>query len=72
MRTGKRRSAIVIMSRGLPGISGSSFVLEHDRTPACRCPDPRICASATLCSDRVTESASLGGQRACAADSVIC
>jgi len=27
MRTGKRRSAEVIISRGLPGILGSSFVL---------------------------------------------
>jgi hypothetical protein len=32
MRTGKRRSAETIMSRGLPGMLRSSFVLDNDGT----------------------------------------
>jgi tRNA A37 threonylcarbamoyladenosine synthetase subunit TsaC/SUA5/YrdC len=39
MLTGKHRSAEMIMSRGLPGMPSSSFVLINDRTVAYRCPE---------------------------------
>jgi hypothetical protein len=39
IRTGKRRSAEIITSPGLPGILSSSFVLINDRTVAYRCPE---------------------------------
>src|ERR1700730_6284963 len=53
MRTGKRRSATVIISRGLPGILRSLFVLIDDRTAAQSYPVTWVCASARLSSTHV-------------------
>src|ERR1700730_17285559 len=48
MRTGKRRSAETIMSRALPGILSSFFVLVNDRTVAYRCPEHKQTAAPNL------------------------